>query len=138
MELITQKQHPKIPKELGCGIGGSITLQDALGRTFPVPFVVCATPEMFHGFLELSFRGRPGHRKVLSRDYSINDEESQKDITPTEWDKNITPGRFVSMSMLFRHLTNAPGVTDFKSKCPRCETPGVFSAAGSSRGWTQW
>jgi len=133
MELIRQ-QHPKIPKELGCGIEGSIILQDALGRTFPVPFVVCATLEMFHGFLELSFRGLPGHQKVLSRDYSINDEESQKDITSTEWVENITPGRLVAMSVLFRHhMDNA-----FKSKCPSCKTPGAFTAGGSSRGWTQW
>ena len=134
MELITRQQHPKIPKELGCGIGGSITLQDALGRTFLVPFEVCETPEMFHDFLELSFRGRPGHRKVLSREYSVSDEKSQKDITSTEWVENITPGRLVSMSMLFRHhMDNA-----FKSKCPRCKTPSAFGGGGSSRGWTQW
>ena len=133
MELIRQ-QHPKIPKELGCGIEGSIILQDALGRTFPVPFVVCATLEMFYGFLELSFCGLPGYQKVLLRDYSINDEESQKDITSTEWVESITPGRFVSMSMLFRHhMDNA-----FEGKCPRCKTPGAFSADGSSRGWIQW
>ena len=132
------QQHPKIPEELGCAIEGSIILQDALGRTFPVPFVVCETPEMFYSFLELSFRGLPGHRKVLSGEYSISDGESQNDITPTEWDKNIAPGRFVPMSMLFRHLANPYGVTDFKSRCLRCETPGAFSADERGRGWTQW
>ena len=138
MELAVRQRQPKIPKELGCGIEGSIVLQDALGRTFPVPFVVCATPEMFHGFLELSFRGLPGHEKVLSREYSISDEKSQKDITSTVWVENITPGRLVSMSMLFRHMDNAHRVTDFKSRCPSCKTPGAFGATGSSRGWIQW
>ena len=134
MELIIRQQRPKIPKELGCGIEGSIILQDAIGRTFPVPFVVCATLEMFHGFLELSFRGLPGHQKVISREYSVSDEKSQKDFTSTEWVEHITPGRLVSMSVLFRHyMDNA-----FKSKCPSCKTPGAFSAGGSSGGWTQW
>ena len=137
MELVVRQQPAKIPRELGCGIEGSIVLQDALGRTFPVPFVVCATLEMFHGFLELSFRGLPGHQKVLSGEYSVSDE-CQKDITSTEWVENITPGRLVSMSMLFRHMDDAFGVTDFKSKCPSCKTPGAFSTGGGNRGWTQW
>jgi len=138
MELAVRQKQPKIPKELGCGIEGSIILQDVLGRTFPVPFVVCATPEMFHGFLELSFRGLPGHQKVLSREYSLSDEGSQKDITSTVWAENITPGRLISMSILFRHMDNAPRVTDFKSKCPSCKTPGAFSATENSHGWIQW
>ncbi|PUU76604.1 hypothetical protein B9Z19DRAFT_989762 [Tuber borchii] len=133
MELIIRQQYPKIPKELGGGIEGSIILQDALGRTFPVPLVVCATLEMFHGFLELSFRGLPGHQKVISREYSVSDEKSQKDFTATEWVENITSGRLVSMSMLFHHhMGNA-----FKSKCPKCKTPGPFSAGWGSRRWTQ-
>jgi len=138
MELIIRQQPAKIPKELGCGIEGSIILQDALGRTFPVPFVVCATLEMFHGFLELSFRGLPGHQKVLSKEYSVSDGESQKDIVSTEWVENITPGRLVSMSVLFRRIDNASGVTDFKNKCPSCKTPGAFSSSGGRHGWTQW
>ena len=134
MELIIRQQQPKIPKELGCTIEGSIILQDALGRTFPVPFVLCATLEKFHDLLELSFRGLPGHQKVISREYSVSDDKSQKDITPTEWVENITPGKLVSMSMLFRHHMD----NTFKSKCPSCKTPGAFSGGGSSRGWTQW
>ncbi|CAZ85148.1 unnamed protein product [Tuber melanosporum] len=137
MELAICLQQPKIPKNLYPGIEGSIVLQDALGRTFPVPFVICSTLEMFHGFLELSFRGLPGHQKVLLREYSVSDGESQKEITSTEWVENITPGRLISMSMLFRHMDSAPKVTDFKSKCPSCGTPGAFSAAGSSRRWIQ-
>ncbi|RPB04532.1 hypothetical protein L873DRAFT_1799455 [Choiromyces venosus 120613-1] len=137
LELAVRQQQPRIPRELGCGIEGSITLQDALGRTFPVPFVVCATAEIFHGFLELLFRGLPGHQKVLSKEYSVSDGDSQKDITSAGWVENITPGRLISMSMLFRHMDSAPKVTDFKTKCPSCKTPGAFNVAGNSRGWIQ-
>ncbi|CUS12089.1 unnamed protein product [Tuber aestivum] len=137
MELAIRVQQPEIPKKLGANIEGSIVLQDPLGRTFPVPFVVCATSEMFHNFLELSFRGLPGHQKVLSREYSVTDEESQREITSTGWLENITSGRLISMSMLFRHMDSAPKVTDFKSKCPSCKTLGAFSTAGDSRGWIQ-
>ncbi|KAG0138119.1 hypothetical protein HOY82DRAFT_642783 [Tuber indicum] len=121
MELAICLQQPKIPKNLYPGIEGSIVLQDALGRTFPVPFVICSTLEMFHGFLELSFRGLPGYQKVLLREYSVSDGESQKEITSTEWVENITPGRLISMSMLFRHMDGAPRVTDFKNICPSWE-----------------
>ena len=138
MELIIRQQPTKIPKELGCGIEGFIILQDAIGRKIRVPFVVCATLDMFHGFLELVFRCLPGYQKVLSREYSISDGKSQKEITSTEWVNNITPGRLVSMSVLFRHMGNALGATDFKNKCPRCKTPGTFSASGGSHVWTQW
>ncbi|PWW75660.1 hypothetical protein C7212DRAFT_358554 [Tuber magnatum] len=137
MELAVRLRQPKIPERLGSGIEGSVVLQDALGRTFPAPFVVCATSEMFHSFLELSFRGLPGHRKVLSREYSVTDEVSQREITSTKWVENIASGRLISMSVLFRHMDSAPGVTDFKGKCPNCKTPVAFSAAGNSHGWIQ-
>ncbi|KAF1976696.1 hypothetical protein BU23DRAFT_32573 [Bimuria novae-zelandiae CBS 107.79] len=51
--------------------GDSIHFEDVLGRSKILPYEYFRYIEVFNSFLEAQFRGLPGERKVLQRQYLI-------------------------------------------------------------------
>jgi hypothetical protein len=71
--------------------------------------------QIFHGYLELSFRNRPGYAKIVQREYNIAEEDGEGAlITVDTWAQLIRPGMTLSLSMILRKSA-AP-----ERACPRC------------------
>jgi hypothetical protein len=71
--------------------------------------------QIFHGYLELSFRNRPGYAKIMQREYNLAEEDGEGAlITVDTWAQLIRPGMTLSLSMILRKSA-AP-----ERACPRC------------------
>ena len=61
----------RIPLQLTLLSDSSIIFEDAFGVSMKVPFLQCQHLEIFHGFLEVYFKARPGLRHILRKQYQL-------------------------------------------------------------------
>lgn len=98
-------------------------LEDALGRVFPVTLQFITCWDALHAVLEINFRGLQGMKKVLKKEYALQDRATRKDIDLSQkWERVLLPGRWVNMSMIFNELagTEQDGMTS-PDTCPGCQ-----------------
>lgn len=72
--------------------------------------------KMLEDVLISHFRTLPGSRKVLKREYSIEDSATQCNFSRDQpWPFFSRPGRKIDMSMIFKNIGNTV-------VCPKCNT----------------
>ena len=93
-------------------------LVDSLGRRTPIPLQFVNSWAAFEAVLEVRFENQHGHRKVLDRQYVLQDSKRSLDLERDRpWDGQVMPGREISMDMVFE-----PGEYSAHSRgrCPGC------------------
>ncbi|RPA80549.1 hypothetical protein BJ508DRAFT_377059 [Ascobolus immersus RN42] len=95
-----------LPNEIGftwdtkSGRITSITILDDLGGELPVPLELCVSIDKLHGVLEVYFRGKNGHSKVLRGEYCLIASDAIAPIyTETDLVKARRPGSSLLMFM---------------------------------------
>jgi hypothetical protein len=92
-------------------------LEDAIGRIAPVHMQFITSWEAFDSVLDVRFRNIPGHPKILSKEYILQDHATRRDISRDgPWEGTFLPGQRVDMSMLFDDTWE-----DSCMSCPRCQ-----------------
>jgi hypothetical protein len=124
-QVVIRNQTP-LPIRLERGlIEEPVILEDAIGRIAPVHLQFVTSWDAFDAVLEIRFRGMQGHRKIIQRQYELQDRVSGKDIEKSRsWDRAFLPGQRVEMSMLFHSDEPANAHT----ACPGCHTSAQSSA----------
>jgi len=98
-------------------------LEDALGRVFPITLQFITCWDALHAVLEIHFRGMQGMKKVLKREYALQDRATKKDINLSQkWERVFLPGKWVNMSMIFDELASAEQDNSTSTDtCPGCQ-----------------
>ena len=67
------------------------------------------------------YTGIRGQQKILKKEYTIRDEETEKEINESNWSDIVRSGKELSLNVIL----NADSTVDFQH-CPRCsaQTPG--------------
>ncbi|KAL8880392.1 MAG: hypothetical protein Q9198_002189 [Flavoplaca austrocitrina] len=106
----------------------NIQFTNALGEYRSLPYDVFnkinRLKQPFEGFLRAQFKGKPGESKVLLGDFYIIDSGRQDVICKERWNRRISEGARLTMSMIMTHLRRLPG------QCPQpsCSGIGVLSS----------
>lgn len=100
-------------------------LEDALGRVFPITLQFITCWDALHAVLEIQFRGMQGMKKVLKREYALQDRATKKDIDLShKWERIFLPGKWVNMSMIFNELAGTTQRDSISTdNCPGCQAP---------------
>jgi hypothetical protein len=105
--------------------------EDAIGRVTPITLEFITCWDAFHAVLEVRFRGIQGTKKVLKKEYALQNRATGRDIGFSQkWEMVFLPGQWVVMSMIFQE-TNAQDSGDVGGDtCPKCQAksnqpPGV-------------
>jgi hypothetical protein len=97
-------------------------LEDALGRITPVHLQFISSWEAFDAVLETRFKGVNGSRKVLQKEYALQEHSTGKDIEMSRpWEQSFLPGQKINMCMIFTK-TSAKGSLNIPT-CPGCNKP---------------
>lgn len=92
-------------------------LEDAIGRVFPVHLQFISTWDAFDCVLETQFRNRQGHRKILDKDFVLQERATRRDISRNlPWEGAFLPGQRIDMSMIFIDSQH-----DKQKTCPGCQ-----------------
>lgn len=95
-------------------------LEDAIGRIAPVHMQFITSWEAFDSVLDQRFRNMPGHSKILSKEYILQDHTSRRDIVFQQpWEGTFLPGQRIDMSIVFDNVRER-----LKLSCPRCQHVG--------------
>lgn len=74
----------------------------------------------FEGFLRAQFKNKPGESKIIDGKFHIIDLQHRRSIVKKEdWNRFISRGAVLTMSMVMSHLRRKPG------QCPRPDCTGV-------------
>ncbi|KAL3470440.1 hypothetical protein BJX99DRAFT_49793 [Aspergillus californicus] len=96
-----------------------VTLQDALGRVWPIPLELVDSWDFLHTVLVQIFQGMPGLGLVIQGQFILEDTVTENKIhTGLQWKSVFLPGRRVVMTMVLRHTGAKPSA----STCPGCST----------------
>ncbi|CZR63961.1 uncharacterized protein PAC_13858 [Phialocephala subalpina] len=100
-----------------------VTLEDALGFRVPIPLELVDSWEMFDTILSKRFEKHPGHKKVQSGEYVIEDGISGHELDRMlELVSCLRPGQKIEMCITFAEANIE------SNTCPRCQTESVGSA----------
>ena len=93
-----------------------VFLIDGLGRASPFHLEFIRSAEAFVAVLAVNFRKLGDDKKILNREFVIEDSSSKQDIDlEADWDLCFSPGQRVEMSMVYQQL-------EVSSTCPYCRT----------------
>lgn len=102
------------------------TLEDAIGRTTPVPLQFINSWLALEAVLENRFLGIQGFEKIQRGQYALHDSATGMDIArQRNWEGAFLPGQKVNMSMLFRCHRPFRGERSSESSattCPWCHS----------------
>lgn len=85
----------------GNSSANTFLFEDVLGRQKSLPYEYFRHINVFNAFLGTEFRGLPGERYVLEKQYAILDvRRGEKAIGEDEWALNVFPGAILAMSAL--------------------------------------
>ena len=92
-----------------------VFLIDGLGRASPFHLEFIRSAEAFVAVLAVNFKKYGADKKILNREFVIEDSISKKDIDlEADWDLCFSPGQRVEMSMVVPQL-------EFSNACPKCK-----------------
>ena len=90
-------------------------LEDAHNRLKPIYMDCISSWEFFDAWLEVQFRGLPGHEMVQEQRYVLHESATNRDILRhRSWDHAFLPGQKIVMCMLFEDSFAS-------SCCPKCD-----------------
>ena len=110
-----------LPSHLERGmIEDPVILEDPIGRLAPVHLQFVTSWDAFNSVLELRFENIQGHKKMIQRDYGLQDGANGREIEQSRpWQRAFLPGQRVEMSFIFRR---EEGADDGNVTCPGCQT----------------
>lgn len=116
-----------LPMQISLLPDSSVTLEDAFGLEIRVPYQQCEQYEIFHGFLEFYFRGKPGLQKVLRKHYRLLlGGTGGHQIDRASWTMYVKPRARLAMAMLFMSK---------QEHCAKCKLQLDFCLEGKVRQW---
>ena len=99
------------------------TVEDALGRVFPVHLNTITSWDAFAFVLSEKFRGAPGARRVRDKRYRLIEYATRREVDQTKhWAKAFRPHEKIVMSLLCKESEQAPASTGELATCPWCKT----------------
>ncbi|KAL9050967.1 MAG: hypothetical protein Q9162_006318 [Coniocarpon cinnabarinum] len=102
---------------------GTFTVTDAFGERFPMHLQFVNSWEVFDAAMEARFRGQKGHRKILEKQFALQNVGNQIELSRRRpWKAVVKPGQQLDMEIIFsRSGIVAP---DGRS-CPGCSFVGT-------------
>ena len=111
----------------GVLLGSTCMLWDALGRPTPLPLQTINSWEAFDAIMEVRFRELHGYRKILNKEYALQDSRTGRDISRQRpWDGAIVNGQQLHMGMIFKSETFPHSCPGCKQSCPKPLSPVVW------------
>jgi hypothetical protein len=96
-------------------------LEDAIGRVFPITLQFITSWDVFNAVLEIQFRGIQGLKKVLKKEYILQNRATGRDIDSSKpWERLFLPGQRVDMSMILKELVDEENSISLGDTCPKC------------------
>jgi hypothetical protein len=97
-------------------------LEDAIGRVAPVHLRFINSWAAFHAVMEIRFQGKQGLRKILRKEYALQETATGRDVDMSlDFDDAFLPGQKIAMSFIFkRHFAEQSNQN--LAHCPRCNT----------------
>lgn len=106
-----------------------VTVEDALGRKFPVPSEYDFA--LLDQIIQHKFRTGPGADEVALGDYQLMESRRRSVVLSAE--SRLRPGSAITMAIL---VGKPPGVlNDHSCPMPRCESTETNSVPGGGRVW---
>lgn len=98
-------------------------LLDPLGRESRIALDFIISWTALIAVLEVRFKGMPGLKKVLKKEYAIQNRATGKDVDPSHhWEAAFLPGLWYYMDMIFQEVQDE-GLDDLVGDtCPRCQS----------------
>lgn len=111
------------------------TLEDALGRIYPIHLRTITSWDAFDFVLSEKFKGEKGAHRVRHGRYELLDYATRREIEQdANWGRTFLPRQKIAMSLFCKESgISAPNATR-PTSCPRCMHP---SSCGSST-QVQW
>ncbi|KAL8951486.1 MAG: hypothetical protein Q9222_002540 [Ikaeria aurantiellina] len=97
----------------------NIQFTNVLGEHRSLPYEYFCHWEVFEGFLRAQFKDKPGELKVLGGSFHIIDSTRGAIVNKQQWNRSITNGSHLTMSMIMVHLRSHPG------QCPQPDCTGT-------------
>lgn len=95
----------------------SVVLFDAIGRNLNLPLMFFSSPKVFHDLLYIMYRGIPGSKKIMRREYTITEENEEETLIEEEnWGRLIRPGMRLALNMILKVSSSWN-----TSQCPKCK-----------------
>jgi hypothetical protein len=105
-------------------------LEDAIGRIAPVDLQFITAWDAFDSVLEVRFRNIQGYRKIVDKDFVLQDSATKREISrKLPWEGAFLPGQRVVMSIVFKD-----GPESSHTRCPGCQ----LTCGSSSEFGVQW
>lgn len=103
--------------------GKSFYLEDALGRRSTITLDFITSWDAFLAVLEVRFQGKPGLKKVVKKEFAIQNRVTGKDVEASkDWESTFLPGLWFDMDMIFQERQEDAAPDSKGDTCPRCQT----------------
>ncbi|KAF2092431.1 hypothetical protein NA57DRAFT_50298 [Rhizodiscina lignyota] len=97
-------------------------LEDAIGRIAPVHLQFINSWDAFEAVIDARFKGIQGHRKVMDKEYTLQDHTSGIEVSRKRpWEGAFLPGGRIDMSFVFGDDLPA-AAKESGASCPNCHT----------------
>ncbi|KAJ2927442.1 hypothetical protein H1R20_g9652, partial [Candolleomyces eurysporus] len=113
-----QRLQMTTPQTVGFSNANAVTLTDALGETFTLPWSIVATYEDLHDILGKHFRGKVGEKRVVEKRYCIT-RLNGKLVDAWNWSDVMLLGEELVMCMLVKREGDKT-LTKIAKTCPKC------------------
>ena len=99
------------------------TIDDALGRLFPIHLNTITSWEAFAFVLSEKFKGAAGARRVRDKRYRLTEHATRREIDQSNnWERTFRPHQKIVMSVLCKDANQMLAVDSQLATCPWCKT----------------
>jgi hypothetical protein len=96
-------------------------LEDAIGRVSTITLDFITSYDALTAVLQVRFQGMPGSKKVLKKEYALQNRATGKDVDVTQRFEGVfLPGVWYNMSMIFQIVQSEEKEDVEQEACPRC------------------
>ncbi|RYN32497.1 hypothetical protein AA0117_g4279 [Alternaria alternata] len=96
-------------------------LEDAIGRVSTITLDFITSWDALLAVLEVRFQGKPGIKKVLKKEYVLQNRATGKDVNAKQkWETVFRPGLWFDMDMIFQKSDGGDSEGSLGTKCIRC------------------
>ncbi|TFK16994.1 hypothetical protein FA15DRAFT_371475 [Coprinopsis marcescibilis] len=126
-----QRVQATVPTGVRFGNANAVTITDALGETFTLPWNLIPSHEDMHDIIRRYFRGRIGEADVADQRYRLLPPDQPEVNVMNSWNygRFVRPGSELVMSMRVRKPLEGP-----RDLCPDCGQTDLGTY--TSDGWT--
>lgn len=99
------------------------TIEDALGRVFPIHLNTITSWEAFGFVLSEKFKGAAGARRVRDKRYRLTEHATRREIDQSNnWERTFRPHQKIVMSLLCKDANQTSATDSQLATCPWCKT----------------